>query len=361
MLCSRSYLICMTSQNSTQKRVALITGITGQDGSYLAEFLLEKGYEVHGLVRRSSTFNRQNISHIFNTDEKREKYLHYGDMTDINSLITALRACKPDEIYNLAAQSHVKVSFELPYYTAQADAVGVMSILEAVRTLDLKSKVYQASTSELYSGDSTETPQNEQTPFRPRSPYGVAKLYAYHITRIYRESYGIFAVNGILFNHESPRRGTNFVSRKITRAAAEIKKGNKEKLYLGNLDARRDWGYSKEYVEAMWLMLQQDEPKDYVIATGETHTVREFVDHVFTYAGMPLRWEGSGIEEKGIDIETGEVRVEVDENYFRPNEVNHLHGDGSLAKKELGWEPKTTFKELAELMYDFDIEPKSEI
>ncbi|MDB5237309.1 MAG: gmd3 [Parcubacteria group bacterium] len=342
------------------KKVALITGITGQDGSYLAEFLLEKGYEVHGLIRRTSTFNRQNIQHIFETDDKREQFLHYGDLTDINSLIGVLRSCEPDEIYNLAAQSHVKVSFELPYYTAQADAVGVMSLLEAVRILGLKSKIYQASTSELYSGDPAQAPQSEATPFGPRSPYGVAKLYAFHITKSYRESYGMFAVNGILFNHESPRRGTNFVTRKVTRGVADIKRGIKEKILLGNLDAHRDWGYAKEYVEAMWLMLQQPEPKDYVIATGETHTVRELVETVFARAGINLKWEGSGEHEKGIDAETGIVRVEIDPNYYRPNEVAHLCGDPTLAKKELEWAPKTTFKELVEMMYDIDVESASE-
>lgn len=342
-----------------KKKRALITGITGQDGSYLAEFLLQKGYEVHGLVRRASTFNRQNISHIFETEKKRERFLHYGDITDINSLISVLRICQPDEIYNLAAQSHVKVSFEIPFYTAQATAIGVINILEAVRVLGLKPRIYQASTSELYSGDESEAPQNEGTPFMPRSPYGVAKLYGFHITRVYRESYGMFAVNGILFNHESPRRGSNFVSRKITQGIADIKKGKKEKLFLGNLDASRDWGYAKEYVEAMWLMLKQNEPKDYVIATGETHTVREFVEIVFARADIALRWEGSGLNEKGIDVATDVVRVEVDENYFRQNEVSYLCGDASLAKKELGWKARITFKELAELMYDMDITSES--
>lgn len=337
-----------------QKKVAFITGLTGQDGSYLAEFLLAKGYEVHGMVRRASTFNRHNIEHIFDTDDKRDQYLHYGDMTDINSLISILRTVKPDEIYNLAAQSHVKVSFELPFYTAQSDAVGVLSLLEAVRILGLSSKIYQASTSELYSGEESEAPQSEKTPFKPRSPYGAAKLYGFEITRIYRESYKMFSVNGILFNHESPRRGSNFVSRKITQSVAEIKKGIREKLLLGNLDAHRDWGYAKEYVEAMWLMLQQEKPKDYVIATGETHSVREFAEFVFARAGMPITWQGIGKDEKGVDS-NGVIRVEIDESYYRPNEVNHLCGDPSLAEKELGWKAKTTFKELAELMYDHDI------
>lgn len=344
---------------SAMKKKALITGITGQDGSYLVELLIKKGYEVHGLVRRSSTFNRHNIEHIFDTDERREHHLHYGDLTDINSLISVLRAVKPDEIYNLAAQSHVKVSFELPYYTAQADAVGVMSLLEAVRILGLPAKIYQASTSELYSGNKDEAPQSEVTPFHPRSPYGVAKLYAFEVTRIYRESYGMFTVNGILFNHESPRRGANFVSRKITTGVAEVALGRRETIILGNLDAHRDWGYAKEYVEAMWLMLQQETPEDFVIATGETHSVREFAEHVFARAGMPIRWEGSGLNEKGIEIKTGKTRVEIDATYFRPNEVSYLCGDASRMKKELGWEPKVKFKELAELMFDSDLKEMS--
>lgn len=335
------------------KKRALITGITGQDGSYLAEFLLGKGYEVHGLVRRSSTFNRHNIEHIFNAENAPDSHLHYGDMSDINSLINVLRKVQPHEIYNLAAQSHVWVSFEMPYYTAQSDAVGVLSLLEAVRILNMPAKIYQASTSELYSGDEKESPQSEKTPFKPRSPYGVAKLYAFEMTRIYRESYNMFAVNGILFNHESPRRGYNFVSRKITHGAAEIKLGLRKMIYLGNLDAHRDWGYAKEYVEAMWLLLQEKEPKDLVIATGETHSVREFVDEVFAHAGMPLRWQGKGLKEKGVD-ENGVTRIAIDPVYFRPNEVSYLCGDASRAKKELGWKPKTTFKELAKIMYDAD-------
>lgn len=336
------------------KKKALITGITGQDGSYLAEFLLKKGYEVHGLVRRSSTFNRHNIEHIFKEKESAIPYLHYGDMSDINSLISVLEMVKPDEIYNLAAQSHVKVSFEIPYYTAQSDAVGVLSLMEAVRLLKLKSKIYQASTSELYSGDKKEAPQSEKTPFRPRSPYGVAKLYAYEIARIYRESYGMFVVNGILFNHESPRRGYNFVSRKITHAAAEITLGLRDKVMLGNLNASRDWGYAKEYVEAMWRMLQQKGPHDLVMATGETHTVREFASEVFAHAGMPLKWRGKGVKEEGVDKD-GIVRVAVDPTYFRPNEVSYLRGNAAKAKKMLKWAPKTTFKELARLMYDADL------
>ncbi len=336
------------------KKRALITGITGQDGSYLAEFLLTKGYEVHGLVRRASTFNRHNIEHIFNAKNAPDAHLHYGDMSDINSLIKVLSKVKPHEVYNLAAQSHVQVSFEIPYYTAQSDAVGVLSLLEAIRILNLDTKIYQASTSELFSGDKKEAPQNEDTRFKPRSPYGVAKLYGYEIARVYRESYGMFTVNGILFNHESPRRGYNFVSRKITHGAAEIALGLREKILLGNLDAHRDWGYAKEYVEAMWMMLQQKTPKDFVIATGKTHSVREFVDAVFKHAGMPLRWKGKGINEKGIDA-NGVVRIAIDSTYFRPNEVSYLLGNPARAKKELGWKSKTSFEDLAKLMYDADL------
>lgn len=337
------------------KKRALITGITGQDGSYLAEFLLEKGYEVHGLVRRASTFNRHNIEHIFKSGRAPDSHLHYGDMADINSLISVLRDVLPDEIYNLAAQSHVKVSFEIPYYTAQSDAIGVLSLLEAVRILKLPAKIYQASTSELYGGEEKEAPQNETTPFKPRSPYGVAKLYAFEVARIYRESYGMFTVNGILFNHESPRRGYNFVSRKITHGAAEIKLGLRENILLGNLEAHRDWGYAKEYVEAMWKLLQQKKPKDLVIATGKTHSVRDFVDVVFKHAGMPLRWQGKGLKEKGID-QNGATRIAIDPVYFRPNEVAYLCGDASRAKKEIGWKAKTSFEDLAKLMYDADLE-----
>lgn len=336
------------------KKRALITGITGQDGSYLAEFLLEKGYEVHGLVRRSSTFNRHNIEHIFGAEGRSTSFLHYGDMSDINSLIHVLREVKPSEIYNLAAQSHVRVSFEIPYYTAQADAVGVLSLLEAVRILDLPAKVYQASTSELYSGNEKEAPQDENTPFKPRSPYGVAKLYAFEITRVYRESYNMFAVNGILFNHESPRRGYNFVSRKITQGVAGIRLGTQDTLALGNLDAHRDWGYAKEYVEAMWMMVQQKKPQDFVIATGKTHSVREFAEVVFAHAGLPIRWKGKGLKEQGID-KGGTVRVVIDPVYFRPNEVSYLCGDPSRAKKELGWKARTSFEDLAKMMYDADL------
>ncbi len=337
------------------KKKALITGITGQDGSYLAEFLLEKGYEVHGLIRRASTFNRHNIEHIFHNEALRDRFLHYGDMTDINSIISVLMKVKPDEIYNLAAQSHVKVSFEVPFYTAQSDAVGVMSLLEAVRMLGLKSKIYQASTSELYSGNEDEAPQSEKTPFKPRSPYGAAKLYAFEMARIYRESYGMFVVNGILFNHESPRRGFNFVSRKITLGIGEIARGEREHVSLGNLDAARDWGYSPEYMEAAWMMLQQKKPQDYVIATGEAHTVREFAEEAFAAAGMPIAWKGRGAKEVGVDKKTGVVRVRIDPAFFRPNEVNHLRGDARKAARELKWKPKTTFKKLVRLMVESDL------
>ncbi len=340
---------------------ALITGITGQDGSYLAEFLLEKGYEVHGIVRRSSTFNRGRIEHLYLARHIKDQKdnggltLHYGDMTDSSSLMCILQAVQPDEIYNLAAQSHVKVSFEVPEYTAEVDAVGTLRLLEAVRNLGLKARIYQASTSELF-GKVVEVPQKETTPFYPRSPYGVAKQYGYWITKNYREAYGLFAVNGILFNHESERRGENFVTRKITLGACRIKMGMQDKLYLGNLDARRDWGYAKDYVECMWLMLQHPVPEDFVIATGEYHTVREFCTLAFAEAGINLRWEGSGVEEKGIDTATGKVLVEVDPKFFRPTEVEQLLGDPSKAKALLGWNPrKTTFEELVRLMVRSDM------
>ncbi len=340
---------------------ALITGITGQDGSYLAEFLLEKGYEVHGIVRRSSTFNRGRIEHLYLARHIKDQKdnggltLHYGDLTDSSSLMCILQAVQPDEIYNLAAQSHVKVSFEVPEYTAEVDAVGTLRLLEAVRNLGLKARIYQASTSELF-GKVVEVPQKETTPFYPRSPYGVAKQYGYWITKNYREAYGLFAVNGILFNHESERRGENFVTRKITLGACRIKMGMQDKLYLGNLDARRDWGYAKDYVECMWLMLQHPVPEDFVIATGEYHTVREFCTLAFAEAGITLRWEGSGVEEKGIDTATGKVLVEVDPKFFRPTEVEQLLGDPSKAKALLGWNPrKTTFEELVRLMVRSDM------
>ncbi len=337
----------------TKKR-ALITGITGQDGSYLAELLIKKGYEVHGLVRRSSTFNRHNIEHIFNTKEIYSHELHYGDMTDIDSLLQILKKIKPDEVYNLAAQSHVRVSFDIPFYTAQSDAIGVLNLLEAIRALDLKCKIYQASTSELFSGDKSEAPQSEKTPFKPRSPYGVAKLYGYEIARVYKESYGMFIVNGILFNHESPRRSENFVTRKVSVALNEIKVGKREKLLLGNLDAHRDWGYAPEYMEAAWMMLQQKKPEDFVVSTGVTHSIRELVEEVCKNLDIDIEWKGKGIKEVGIDKKTKKVIVGIDKGYFRPNEVEHLCGDSSKARKVLGWKPKTDFKALVKLMVEAD-------
>lgn len=345
------------------KKVALITGITGQDGSFLAEFLIDKGYEVHGILRRSSSFNTGRIEHLYLDewvrDMKKDRLvnLHYGDMTDSSSLIRIIQQIQPDEIYNLAAQSHVKVSFDVPEYTAEADAVGTLRMLEAVRILGLthKTKIYQASTSELY-GKVQEVPQKETTPFYPRSPYGVAKQYGFWITKNYRESYGMFAVNGILFNHESERRGETFVTRKITLAAARIAHGQQDKLYLGNLDARRDWGYARDYVECMWMILQHDSPEDFVIATGEMHTIREFATLAFGEAGMELRWEGEGVDEKGIDVKTGKVLVEVDPKYFRPCEVEQLLGDPTKAKTLLGWNPtKTSFEELVKIMVTYDL------
>lgn len=337
---------------------ALITGVTGQDGSYLSELLLEKGYEVHGMVRRSSFFNRDRIEDIRQKTRSSGQFqLHYGDMTDSSSLNKLLTKIQPDEVYNLAAQSHVAVSFDIPDYTAQVDALGTLRILDAINNLGLKDKTrfYQASTSELY-GQVMETPQRETTPFYPRSPYGVAKLYAHWITINYRESYGMFACSGILFNHESPRRGENFVSRKITLSLAQILKGNQDKLSLGNMDAKRDWGYAKDYVEGMWRMLQQDKPDDYVLATGEQKTVREFVEIAFKYCGIDLQWQGSGVEEQGIDPKTGKVLVDVNPKYFRPAEVETLLGDCSRAKKELGWTPKTSFRELVEMMIENDLQ-----
>ena len=344
-------------------KVALITGITGQDGSYLAEFLLDKGYEVHGTLRRSSSFNTGRIEHLYfeewvrDMKQKRAINLHYADMTDSSSLIRVIQSIKPDEIYNLAAQSHVKVSFDVPEYTAETDAVGTLRLLEAVRILGLedKTRIYQASTSELY-GKVQEIPQNEATPFYPRSPYGVAKLYGFWITKNYRESYGMFAVNGILFNHESERRGENFVTRKITLAAARIAQSLQDKLYLGNIDAKRDWGYAPDYVECMWLMLQHDKPEDFVIATGEMHTVREFCQIAFAEAGIELKWEGEGVNEKGINCNTQQVVVEVDPKYFRPAEVELLIGDPTKAKTVLGWDPgRSTFSELVSKMVRHDM------
>ena len=344
-------------------KVALITGVTGQDGSFLAEFLIEKGYEVHGIIRRSSSFNTERIEHLYFEewvrDMKRGRALnlHYGDMTDSSSLIRIIQQTQPDEIYNLAAQSHVKVSFDVPEYTAETDATGTLRLLEAVRILGLekKTKIYQASTSELF-GLVQEIPQRETTPFYPRSPYGVAKLYGFWITKNYRESYGMFAVNGILFNHESERRGETFVTRKITLAAARIAAGEQDKLYLGNLSALRDWGYARDYVECMWLMLQHNTPEDFVIATGEQHSVREFTERAFHEVGIDLRWEGEGVEERGIDIATGRILVEVDPKYFRPAEVETLLGNPTKAKELLGWNPsKTSFEELVRIMVRHDV------
>jgi GDPmannose 4,6-dehydratase len=356
---------------------ALITGITGQDGSYLAELLLLKGYEVHGLIRRSSTFNTDRIDHIYTDphDSKSKLFLHYGDITDSGQLTNLIYNIQPDEIYHLAAQSHVRVSFDMPEFTGDVTGIGTTRLLEAIRRSGIKTKFYQASSSEMF-GDSP-PPQNEQTPFKPRSPYGAAKVYAYWMVRNCREGYGMFAVNGILFNHESPRRGETFVTKKITRAVARIKCGLQDKLFLGNLEAKRDWGYAGDYVEAMWLMLQQEEPDDYVIATGETHSVREFLNLAFSHAGIELEWKGSGLTEKGLvkslalslqpptsacearslasTLSIGDAIIEIDKRYFRPLEVESLQGDASKAKKKLRWEPKVTFKELVRIMVDADI------
>lgn len=332
---------------------ALITGVTGQDGAYLTELLLEKGYEVHGIKRRSSLFNTKRIDHLYEDINQIDKrlFLHYGDLTDSTNLIRIIQEVKPDEIYNLAAQSHVKVSFETPEYTANSDALGTLRLLESIRILQLedKTKFYQASTSELF-GKVQEIPQSENTPFYPRSPYAAAKLYAYWITINYREAYNIFACNGILFNHESPIRGETFVTRKITRSAVRIKLGLQERLFLGNLDAKRDWGYAKDYVEAMWLMLQQDSPDDYVIATGESHSVREFVELAFNEVGLPIQWEHNGLDEKGIDKNTGRILIEISPRYFRPTEVDQLLGNPKKAEEKLNWCPKVKFKELVRIM-----------
>ena len=337
---------------------ALITGITGQDGSYLAEQLLEKGYEVHGMIRRSSSFNTERIDHLYNDQQLKEEgrfKLHHGDLTDSSNLNRILERTAPDEIYNLGAQSHVKVSFEVPEYTAEVDAIGTLRFLDAIKEvgIDRSVRFYQASTSELY-GKVQEVPQSETTPFYPRSPYGVAKLYGYWIVKNYRESYGLHASNGILFNHESPRRGETFVTRKITRAAGRIREGLQEKLLLGNLNARRDWGYAPEYTEMMWQILQQPEPDDYVCATGEMHTVRSFCESAFSAVGLSLRFEGEGVDEKGICEETGKTVIEVSPSYFRPAEVEELLGDPAKAKRTLGWEPKVTFKELVTIMAEAD-------
>ena len=332
----------------------IISGITGQDGSYLAELLLQKGYEVHGIIRRSSSFNTGRIDHIINNKEYRDRFFfHHGDVTDTSNLNRIIEKVKPDEIYNLAAQSHVKVSFALPDYTAQVDALGTLRFLDAIRETGVETKFYQASTSELY-GKAQQVPQNEKTPFYPRSPYGVAKLYGYWIIINYREAYNLFACNGILFNHESPRRGETFVTRKITRAAARIKAGVQDNLYLGNLNAKRDWGYAPEYVEGMWRMLQEDKPRDYVLATGETNSVKDFVDIAFKELNLELEWEGKGLNEKGIEKNTGKERVLIDPDYYRPTEVEILKGDASKAKKELGWSPKVKFEELVSIMVKAD-------
>ncbi|MCB0395130.1 MAG: GDP-mannose 4,6-dehydratase [Flavobacteriales bacterium] len=341
------------------RKKALITGITGQDGAYLAEFLLKKGYEVHGIKRRSSLFNTERVDHLYtDTHEGNVNFiLHFGDMTDSTNLIRIIQEVQPDEIYNLAAQSHVKVSFETPEYTANADAMGTLRLLEAIRILGMEKKVrfYQASTSELY-GKVQETPQKETTPFYPRSPYAVSKLYAFWITKNYREAYDIFACNGILFNHESPIRGETFVTRKITRAVAKISLGLQDKMYLGNLDSQRDWGHARDYVEGMYLMLQVDKPDDYVLATGEVHSVREFTVEAFKQVGIDIEWKGSGVDEVGVDAKTGEERVSIDPRYFRPTEVEFLLGDPSRAIKELGWKPKITFHALVKEMVQADVE-----
>jgi GDPmannose 4,6-dehydratase len=334
---------------------AFITGITGQDGSYLAELLLSKGYEVHGMIRRASTFNTHRIDHLYKDRHKEDVklFLHYGDMTDSSNLNRLIEKMQPQEIYNLAAQSHVQVSFEVPEYTAEADAVGTLRILDAIKETGIKTRFYQASTSELY-GNVQEVPQTEKTPFYPRSPYGAAKLYAYWIVVNYREAYNLHASNGILFNHESPRRGKTFVTRKITRAAAAIKTGKQDYLFMGNIDAFRDWGYAPDYVEAMWLMLQQEQPDDYVIATGEMHTVREFIEDSFKILGMPIAWEGKGVDEVGKDSNTGKTLVKIDPKYYRPTEVEQLLGNPAKAKRQFGWEAKVKFEELVKIMTEAD-------
>jgi len=338
---------------------ALISGVTGQDGAYLSEFLLKKDYEVHGIKRRSSSFNTQRVDHLYQDPhvENKRFILHYGDLTDTSNLVRIIQQVQPDEIYNLGAQSHVQVSFEVPEYTADTDGIGTLRLLEAIRILGMEKKVrfYQASTSELY-GKVQEIPQKETTPFYPRSPYAAAKLYAYWITVNYRESYGMYACNGILFNHESPLRGETFVTRKVTRAAARISLGLQDKLYMGNIDSKRDWGFAGDYVELMWLMLQQPEPDDYVMATGVTTTVRDFINMAFKEAGIILKWEGKGVNEKGINQADGKVLVEIDPRYFRPAEVDILIGDPSKAKAKLGWEPKVQLPELVKMMMDHDIE-----
>ena len=337
-------------------RKALITGVTGQDGSYLSEFLLKKDYIVHGLIRRSSSFNTGRIDHIINDERYKERFFfHHGDVTDTSNLNRLLEKIQPDEIYNLAAQSHVKVSFDIPDYTAQVDALGTLRFLDAIRETKLHTKFYQASTSELY-GKVQEIPQNEKTPFYPRSPYAVSKLYAYWIIVNYREAYNLFACNGILFNHESPRRGETFVTRKITRAACRIKRGLQKVLFLGNLNSKRDWGYAPEYCEGMWMMLQEDKPSDYVLATGENHTIRDFCELSFKELGISIEWQGKGIDEIGIDSNSGKKIICVDKKYFRPTEVDQLLGDPSKAFKRLNWEPKTKLKDLVKIMIRSDLD-----
>lgn len=342
---------------SGTNKVALITGITGQDGSYLAEFLLDKGYEVHGIKRRTSIFQTDRVDHLYHDPHFKGLpfYLHYGDMTDSTNLIRLVQDTQPDEIYNLAAQSHVQVSFESPEYTTNTDALGTLRLLEAIRLLGMKKKTrfYQASTSELF-GNVQESPQSETTPFYPRSPYGVAKLYAHWITVNYREAYDMYAVNGILFNHESPRRGETFVTRKITRAAVRIAAGEQKKLFLGNLEARRDWGHAKDYIRGMWMMLQQEIPEDFVLATGKTASVREFCEQAFKHAGIELEWQGNGVQERGIDNETGNEIIEIDPQYFRPTEVEVLRGDASKARGKLGWKPGYSLEELIKEMVEED-------
>ena len=350
---------------------ALITGITGQDGSYLAELLLSKGYEVHGIMRRSSTFNTERIDHIYADphDPKVRLFLHYGDLNDSGQFSNLIYNLKPDEVYHLGAQSHVRVSFDMPEYTGNITGLGTTRILEAIRRSGIKTRFYQASSSEMFGTSSP--PQNEETPFRPQSPYGAAKLYAYWLVKNHRDGYGMYAVNGILFNHESPRRGETFVTRKITRAVARIKYGLEDKLYLGNLNAERDWGYAGDFVEAMWIMLQQREPDDYVIATGESHSVREFVELAFAHAGLEIEWKGKGVSEKGVirgrsssfpaSLKRGYPIIEIDPRYFRPTEVESLRGDYSKARKKLGWEPRVSFKELVKMMVDADIKALEEL
>lgn len=340
-----------------KRPVALVTGITGQDGSYLAELLLKKGYDVHGMIRRSSNFNTQRIDHLYKDPHEKDNhlFLHYGDLASSSVIDNLVRKVQPDEVYNLSAQSHVAVSFEIPEYTVDVVGTGTLRILESLRNYKPDAKFYQASSSEMF-GKVVETPQTETTPFYPRSPYGCAKVFAYWITKNYRESYNMFASNGILFNHESPRRGKTFVTRKVTRAVANIKLGKEKTLYIGNMDSKRDWGYAGDYVEAMWMMLQHDKPDDYVVSTGETHSVRELIEEAFKYIDVDIQWKGKGLKEIGIDRKSGNVLVRVDERYFRPAEVDLLLGDSSKAQKELGWKPNTSFKELVKMMMEFDLE-----